>query len=206
MQKWIILIVISVVLIIGTIIVLNIDIETEYVPETEVSESALRKTIVTLFFKDKESENIIKESRLIDSKKLLQDPYQELVKMLIEGPENQNFEKLIPEGTKILETTYESGCVTINFSKEFVNSEENNNEQLISSIFNTLKELTEVNTIKILIEGEENEKFNNIILDMQKERNEQENINTTINSNLQNISVDNTLLESKIINQNTISN
>lgn len=104
MQKWIILIVIAIILIVGTIIVLNIDIETEYVPETEVSQTALRKTIITLYFRNKENGEIDKETKLIDSKLLLRDPYQELLNILISGPENQNLEKLIPEGTKILET------------------------------------------------------------------------------------------------------
>ena len=41
MQKWIILIVVCVILIIGTVIILNVDIETEYVPETEIEEMSL---------------------------------------------------------------------------------------------------------------------------------------------------------------------
>lgn len=171
MQKWIILIVISIILIIGTIIVLNIDIETEYVPETEVSQTALRKTIVELCFRNKENGEIVKESRLIDSKVLLKDPYQELVKMLILGPENQNYEKIVPEGVVIRETNFENGCVTINFSKEFIenNTDEVKQMQSVYAIFETLKQLTEVNDIKILIEGEEKENINNIILNIKNE-------------------------------------
>ena len=142
MQKWIILIVIAIILIVGTIIVLNIDIETEYVPETEVSQTALRKTIITLYFRNKENGEIDKETKLIDSKLLLRDPYQELLNILISGPENQNLEKLIPEGTKILETVFENGCVTINFSKEFIENsiDEVKKVQAIYTSFETLRE------------------------------------------------------------------
>ena len=100
MQKWIILIVICIILILGVIVVLNIDIETEYVPETEVEETELRKTIITLYFYNKENREIAKETRLVDSKVLLKDPDNGLVCMLVNGPENPNSEKIIPENTK----------------------------------------------------------------------------------------------------------
>ena len=193
MQKWIILIVIAIILIVGTIIVLNIDIETEYVPETEVSQTALRKTIITLYFRNKENGEIDKETKLIDSKLLLRDPYQELLNILISGPENQNLEKLIPEGTKILETVFENGCVTINFSKEFIENsiDEVKKVQAIYTIFETLTELTEVNDIKILIEGEEKEDINNAILNMK---------NSNPNNNSKNN--ENTIYENSVSNSN----
>ena len=193
MQKWIILIVIAIILIVGTIIVLNIDIETEYVPETEVSQTALRKTIITLYFRNKENDEIDKETKLIDSKLLLRDPYQELLNILISGPENQNLEKLIPEGTKILETVFENGCVTINFSKEFIENsiDEVKKVQAIYTIFETLTELTEVNDIKILIEGEEKEDINNVILNMK---------NSNPNNNSKNN--ENTIYENSALNNN----
>ncbi len=193
MQKWIILIVIAIILIVGTIIVLNIDIETEYVPETEVSQTALRKTIITLYFRNKENGEIDKETKLIDSKLLLRDPYQELLNILISGPENQNLEKLIPEGTKILETVFENGCVTINFSKEFIENsiDEVKKVQAIYTIFETLTELTEVNDIKILIEGEEKEDINNVILNMK---------NSNPNNNSKNN--ENTIYENSVSNSN----
>lgn len=193
MQKWIILIVIAIILIVGTIIVLNIDIETEYVPETEVSQTALRKTIITLYFRNKENGEIDKETKLIDSKLLLRDPYQELLNILISGPENQNLEKLIPEGTKILETVFENGCVTINFSKEFIENsiDEVKKVQASYTIFETLTELTEVNDIKILIEGEEKEDINNVILNMK---------NSNPNNNSKNN--ENTIYENSALNNN----
>ena len=193
MQKWIILIVIAIILIVGTIIVLNIDIETEYVPETEVSQTALRKTMITLYFRNKENGEIDKETKLIDSKLLLRDPYQELLNILISGPENQNLEKLIPEGTKILETVFENGCVTINFSKEFIENsiDEVKKVQAIYTIFETLTELTEVNDIKILIEGEEKEDINNVILNMK---------NSNTNNNSKNN--ENTIYENSALNNN----
>lgn len=156
MQKWIILIVVVLIFVVGIFIVLNVNIETEYVPESEVGEIELRKTIVSLYFSDKTSGSLVKETRMIDSKELLRNPYDVLIKMLIEGPENTNYERLIPEGTSVLNTSFENGCVNINFSKEFSeNLEVSQIQASIDTIYRTLKELTEVTSVKILVEGEE---------------------------------------------------
>ena len=66
---------------------------------------------------------------------------------------DSNLEKIFPENISILETKYKNGCVTINFSSEFANIEEKN--IIIEGLEKTLKELTEVTQIKILIEGNE---------------------------------------------------
>lgn len=157
MQKWIILIVVAIIVIIGIFIALNVSIETEYVPETEIEEVELRKTIVTLYFKDKTSGDLTKETRLIDSKLLLREPYAELVKLLLTGPENTNNEKLIPEGVTLIDCKIEGNCVIVNFSKELkdCNLDDNAKMNLKQSILNTLTELTEVNDVRILVEGED---------------------------------------------------
>ena len=156
MQKWIIAIIIGLIAIIGIFIVLNVDIETEYVPEEEVEEVELRNTIITLFFIDKETGALAKENKLIDSKELLKNPYKALVEMLIMGPESEKNEKVISENVKIIDIKFEKGIVFINFSKEF--SEEVENEKMQVSkeaIFQTLTGLTEVSGVKILVEGTE---------------------------------------------------
>ena len=56
-------------------------------------------------------------------------------------------------------------CAIIDLNKEFLNYDKSDSkikEKLISSITKTLTQLTEVNSVKILIEGNENEEFNEI--------------------------------------------
>lgn len=151
MQKWIILGVVVLIVIIGITIVLNVDIETEYIPESEIEEEELRKTIVSLYFREKDSGEIVKETRLIDSKDLLKDPYGKLVNMLLEGPQNGNLENVFPDNVNIIDSKYENGSVIINFNSEFLNAQ--NPNSIVESIEKTLKELTEVTNIKILVEG-----------------------------------------------------
>ncbi len=164
MQKWIILGTVILIIIIGIVIVTNVDVETEYIPESEIEEVELRKTIVSLYFKEKDTGEIVKETRLIDSKELLKNPYEKLISMLQDGPQNENFENLFPENVSIIETKYESGCVTLNFNSEFSNIEDKT--PIIEAIEKTLEELTEVTQIKILIDGnelEENMENKNLI-------------------------------------------
>lgn len=170
MQKWIIFTVVCILIILGIIIVLNFNIETEYIPETEIGDKELRKTIVDLYFQNKETKELVKESRLIDSKKLLREPCEELINMLIQGPENSSYERIIPEGTKILGIIQEKDIIIINFSNEFVekSSDDKQKYNSVFSIVKTLAELTEVNGIKIQIEGKEIDGFTEIGLDFRQ--------------------------------------
>ena len=155
MQKWIILIIIFLIIILGIFIVSNVSIETEYTPEEEFEEVDLRKTIVTLYFQDKSSGELAKETRFVDSKELLKNPYEELVKLLMSGPENENYERIIPENVGLIEAKLESETVIVNFNKELeeLNLDDIQKTKIYYSIFNTLTELTEVSNVSILSEG-----------------------------------------------------
>lgn len=137
----------------------------EYTPQEEISEEQMRQTIVSLYFQSKETKELEPEARLIDIKEIINDPCDKLVSLLIEGPKSEKMERLIPENTKLLKTYMEQDCVTLDFSAEFLNydkSDEKNKENMINSIVETLTQLTEVNQVKILIDGNQNEEFNQV--------------------------------------------
>lgn len=134
----------------------------EYTPQEEITEEELRKTIVTLYFLNKETNTLMPETRLIDVKKLSKDPYNEIIKLLIEGPKSEKLSKVIPEGTKINEVKIIGKTVYLDLSKEFIENHDDGAEKetnTINSIVNTLVELNEVSSVKILIDGEENREF-----------------------------------------------
>lgn len=165
MKKWIVIILVILTILICGILLFNTNVEVEYVPETEIEEVDLRKTMVTLYFQNKDNKELQKETRLIDSKDLLVDPYTELLNMLITGPESDSLQKTVPEGTKLLSVELVGECLNINLSKEFIENasqDENEKKNYIYSIVNTVTELTEVNSVKILIEGEESNGFEDI--------------------------------------------
>ena len=136
---------------------------TEYTPAQEFSDEEIRKTIVSLYFKNIETNSLIAEAKAIDVKKLYQDPYTHLINMLISGPESEKLESAIPEGTKVNSCTLKGNTVYVDLSKEFIdNAPSGITEEsiIIYSIVNTLTELNEVTGVKILINGEENKGFN----------------------------------------------
>lgn len=137
----------------------------EYTPQEEISEDQLRQTIVSLYFLSKETKEVVPEARLVDIKEIINDPCDKLVNLLMEGPKSEKQEKMIPENTKLIKSYMEGDCVTLDLSEEFLNydkTDEKAKEKLINSIVDTLTQLTEVNQVKILINGNENDEFNEV--------------------------------------------
>lgn len=136
--------------------------ENEIIPEEEISEAQMRQTIVSLYFYNETTKSLASEGRLIDAKELVNDPYKKLMEMLIEGPQNSNLTKTIPDGTKINKAELKGDVLYLDLAKEFIENHVGGEEQesiTIYSIVNTMTRLTEVNSVKILIDGEENKAF-----------------------------------------------
>ena len=159
MQKKIILFVVSLILIMTGFIFFNMSVETDYVPEVEIDENNMRKTMVSLYFLNNETNEIEKETRLIDSKELLKDPYKKVLDMLIDGPENKNLTNIIPEGTSIKRLELEDSVLNIYASSEFIKVFEDDNKKdlAIETISKTLKEFKEINSINIIVDGSKDE-------------------------------------------------
>lgn len=134
----------------------------EIIPEEEISEEQMRQTIVSLYFYNETTKSLASEGRLIDVKELLENPYSKLMELLIAGPENQNLSKTIPEGTRLIRAELKGDTLYLDLSKEFIENHpggEQAESATIYSIVNTMTNLTEVNSVKILIDGAENKAF-----------------------------------------------
>lgn len=161
-KKIIIGIILLMIIALAVFICMNVNIETEYTPEAEIEDIEYRNTAISLYFQNKETKELQIETRLIDSKELLKNPYSTLLKLLLEGPESESLESSIPTETKIISTVFEGECLVVNLSKEFIDcAKETVGEKMnsIYSIVNTVTELKEVSSVKILIEGEEGKGF-----------------------------------------------
>ena len=137
-------------------------IEEEYTPEEEVTEEQLdsNNTVATVYFPNKETNKLMPEAKVVDVRDIVNSPYQKLVELLIEGPSSDKLIKIIPEGTILLDNQRDGDTVTLNFSSDLLNyGDEANRDLLVNSIVNTLTELTEVNKVKILVDGNENNAF-----------------------------------------------
>ena len=160
-RKYIIFIIIGIILLVSLILVIKQfvvinpkeEISNEYTPMQEIADSDLRNTIVTLYFKSKDSNTLVQEGRLIEVKLLLEKPYEALLQMLILGPEASSYERLIPEGTTINKTELKGDTLTIDLSKEFSANTGDMLNLTIESIKKTITSLNEVNDVIILING-----------------------------------------------------
>ena len=128
--------------------------------------------MISLYFINPESNSLVPEARRVDVKNLLENPYKVMVELLIDGPKNDKLTKSVPEGTRVNNARLKNNMVELDLSKEFIENQNGDIENAslsIYSIVNTLTELNEVNSVKILIDGEENKKFNNIDLSLEGE-------------------------------------
>lgn len=134
----------------------------EILPEEEISDEQLRKTMISLYYENKETKKLMPEARLVDVKLLINEPYKLLIDLLIEEPKNSSLRTVIPQNVTVNKIELNSDVLYIDFSKEFIENHEGgleNETNTIYSIVNTLTELTEVNGIKILIDNKENMSF-----------------------------------------------
>ena len=158
-----IILIVLILLFVGYLIINNIknnneEIIYEYTPEEEITGEQLRQTIITLYFLDPNTYDISPEARQIDAKELLDNPYEFLINLLIEGPKNENLLKLIPENTKLNSAEIKDNILYIDFSEDFIKEQNLGKEQeelILKSIVNTVTELTEINKVVILIGGKE---------------------------------------------------
>lgn len=161
-KKIIIGLIIIAIILVGVFIYFNVSVETEYTPEAEIAEEENRNAVISLYFQNKETKELQVETRYVDSKNLLNNPYSMLINLLLEGTSLETLESPIPKETKLIGTMLENDCLVVNLSKEFIENQSGDATIKMNSIYsivNTVTELKEVSSVKILIEGEENRCF-----------------------------------------------
>ena len=129
----------------------------EYIPQEEISDKQNRMTIVTLYFVNPSTNELIPEARGIDVKELMDNPYEKILELLINGSEDPKIGKTIPDGTKINSIKLEGEQLIIDLDEFFISQYEMGSKeqnQMIYSIVNTFLELKEITTVKFLVNGE----------------------------------------------------
>lgn len=154
----------AVIIFLGVFISMNVSTEVEQSvetqegnkieiqPEEEIPEESNYDTKIKLYFSDATSGILRSEERIVDARKLIDNPYIYVLDLLIEGPESEELKSEIPEGTKINSAIFNKGTLKIDLSEEFLNS---NGTNPIYSIVNTMYEFNEIDNIKFTINGEE---------------------------------------------------
>ena len=170
-KKIIAIITLILIIIVAIFIYNNISIEhqtdeyQDYTPQEEISEEQMKQTKVILYFANSETGELESETKIVDANLLINEPYKEIMNWLIKGPQSSNLKKLIPDGTALHDIKVEKSCAIINLSNEFLEyGTEENKLKIINSIVNSLTNLKEIDSVKFLINGEQNEKLSEIYL------------------------------------------
>ena len=163
MNKKKLILVFLVVIIIGVIayfIINNITISKNesylnYIPKEEISDEQLQETSISLYFLNPETNQLKSEGKLVNANDLLQNPYKFIVQKLIEGPSDKSLINVFPDNTRLIDASLQNTCVTLNFSDDLLKFKDDAQKfNIINSILNSLAQLNEVNSIKILINNE----------------------------------------------------
>lgn len=130
----------------------------EYTPEEEISDKQNRNTIVTLYFVNNKTGEMVPEARSLDAKELLEDPYKKVINFLIEGSEDESLENTIPEGTILNNVSLKGEEIMVDFNEKFISEDDVKSEIFVNrvySVVDTLLEFKDISSVKILINGEE---------------------------------------------------
>lgn len=127
---------------------------------------------ITLYFSDVNAEYLVREIRRIQVSRG-ESMEKLVVAELIAGPQSQNAVRTIPVETKIRSVETKNGVCFVNLSSEFVtkNNVGVSAEQLtIYSLVNSLTELSDVDKVQFLIEGEKKDVYHHIVFNEPIER------------------------------------
>ncbi len=119
--------------------------------------SYIEKEEIPIFLVD--SMEYIARTSIVKESETTEELIEEVIDSLTIGSEKSNyirdgFKGIIPKNTKVLDTTLEGNILTINFSKEFLNVSESEEEKMFEALTYSLLEIPEIKKISILVEGE----------------------------------------------------
>ena len=79
--------------------------------------------------------------------------------LIVEGKKSNiipnGFKAIIPSGTRVLALNLDNGVLTIDFSKEILEINKKYEEKMLESLIYTLTSINGIDSVKILVEGEE---------------------------------------------------
>ena len=104
-----------------------------------------------------DNENFVSRFEIIMKSENTLDQIDEIIENLTEDTKTtfvpNNFKKIIPKNTKILSKELESNLLKINFSKELLNVNKENEEKIFEKIIYSLTEIKDIKRIMIFVEG-----------------------------------------------------
>lgn len=151
----------------GVLSLENIAFETNDVQNGE-------KTTITLYFPQKDGDKLIRETRRIKLQSAL-SLEKAVIGELIKGPENDGAARALPVDVKLIGIETKNNVCFVNFSNEFVSKTASGSlttTLALYSVVNSLCQLENVESVQILVNGENGVEFGNFVLDIPYEKND----------------------------------
>lgn len=121
--------------------------------KSNISKSNNENNIIYLI----DNNNYISRVSTILTSETTEEKIKEIISILTIGSDKyirEGFTKIIPKNTKVLNVSINDNLVKINFSKEILNIDANNEEKMIEAIVYSLTSLDNIKYISIYVEGE----------------------------------------------------
>lgn len=105
-----------------------------------------------------DNSNYVAKTSIVKSSKNINEQIKEIIETLTKNSKKSSyirdgFKPIIPQNTKVIDVLLDNEILTINFSKELLNIDKDNEEKMIEAIIYSLTEIKEIKKIKILVEN-----------------------------------------------------
>lgn len=123
--------------------------------DTELNTNIISNNETNVIYLKDHNNYISRVSTVLTSKTNL-DKIKEMINILTIDSNKyirNGFKKVIPKNTKLINVTLEDKLVKLNFSKEFLNVDINNEEKMIEAIVYSITSLDNIDYVSIYVEG-----------------------------------------------------
>jgi germination protein M len=121
-------------------------------PGQQISSS--QKTILTLYFSNKEGTALVPETREVHYSSNI-SLEKLVIEQLMEGPKEKGRLATIPSGTKLITISVVDGVCYVNLDEMFLNQNQEISEQVVLySVVDSLTELSTIDKVQISINGD----------------------------------------------------
>lgn len=105
-----------------------------------------------------DNSNYVARTSIVKSSENINEQIIEIIETLTKNSKKSSyirdgFKPVIPESTKVIDVKLDNEILTINFSKELLTIDKDNEEKMIEAIIYSLTEIKEIKKIKILVEN-----------------------------------------------------
>ena len=132
------------------------------------------KVVLTLYFYHPQK-NVLQEEKRVITVKENTAMAKNIVQELLKGPENKELVSLLSSETEIISADTKEGVCFVNFDRVFQDktiADANSAQFAIYSIVNSLTEISSVNRVQFLINGEKIESIQNVTINEPFSRND----------------------------------